>query len=199
MFIIILFCVFAYLLGSFPTAVYYAKVFHGIDIREHGSGNAGATNSMRVMGKKAGAIVLIIDVLKGFLVVYLFNLYHHNLEASFLIGVCAVLGHILSIFSGFKGGKGIATSLGVILAINPLGALISLVAFISTVFVSKFVSLGSIIGAFTFAIFLTITHSGSILVPCMAYALLALLMYTHRANIKKIINGTENKFPPPKS
>ncbi len=198
MFILIIFCFFAYLLGSLPTAIIYAKTFHGIDIREHGSGNAGATNSMRVMGKKAGIIVLIIDVLKGFLVVYFYYKFQNDLAEAFLVGICAVLGHIFSIFSGFKGGKGIATSLGVILAIFPIGALISICVFASTVFVSKYVSLGSLLAGVSFASILTYLHPNDLFLILISWLLVILLFFTHRSNIQKITNGTENKFPPKK-
>jgi len=104
------FLVFAYLVGSIPTAYWYGKVIHNIDIRKHGSGNSGATNSLRVLGKKAGITVLFIDVLKGFAIISLLNYLGWKKEDQLLIGLAAVVGHLLPIFANFKGGKGIATS-----------------------------------------------------------------------------------------
>jgi acyl phosphate:glycerol-3-phosphate acyltransferase len=194
MVITILLFILSYFLGSFPTAVWYAKLFHGIDIREHGSGNAGATNSLRVLGKKAGIVVLLFDVVKGYLPVYLFKTFSETPDLAFLVGIVAILGHVYSVFSGFKGGKGIATSLGVILAVQPVGALISVVAFVLTVAVSKYVSLGSLMAALVFNIYISFFIESPILIMVSGWFLLALLVYTHRTNIKKLIAGTENKI-----
>ena len=140
MFLKLAFLLLAYLIGSIPSAVWYAKYFHGIDIREHGSGNAGATNSLRVLGKKAGIIVLIFDLIKGLTPVLLSKYFGFLPEFSFIVGIVCVVGHIWSVFSQFKGGKGIATSLGVILAVSPLGAGISILVFIIVVVIFRYVS-----------------------------------------------------------
>lgn len=186
--------VLAYILGSIPTAAWYAKYFHNIDITKHGSGNSGATNSMRVLGKKAGIIVLIIDVLKGFLLVFLFNLYFEESFQAFLLGIVAILGHIFSIFLRFKGGKGIATSLGVILAVFPFGALISLAIFIFVVWITKYVSVASLSAALCFALLLSFQYPKDTPLLFLGWALFVLLSFTHRTNIKKLIAGEENKF-----
>ena len=186
--------VLAYILGSIPTAAWYAKYFHTIDITKHGSGNSGATNSMRVLGKKAGIIVLLIDVLKGFLPVFFFNLYFSETYQAFMLGIIIILGHIFSIFLSFKGGKGIATSLGVILAVFPIGALISLAVFIFVVWISKYVSLASLSAALSFALILSFQYPKDTALLFTGWTLFMLLIFTHRTNIKKIISGNENKF-----
>ena len=146
--------IFAYLLGSIPSAVWYSKIFHGIDIRQHGSGNAGATNSLRIFGKKAGIIVLIFDLLKGFLAVYLtqYILKSDNELIPLLMGILAVLGHIYPIFAQFRGGKGVATAIGVVVAVLPMAALGCIAVFLLTVYLTKYVSLGSILGALAFPV-----------------------------------------------
>jgi glycerol-3-phosphate acyltransferase PlsY len=189
----------AYFLGSIPTAVWYAKIFHKIDIREHGSGNPGATNSLRVLGKTAGITVLIFDIVKGYLVMYLASYYLDQNWQLFAIGITAVVGHIFPIFSQFRGGKGVATAFGVILFLNPFGALISAIVFFIVVFISRYVSLSSLLGAFAFAIFLTIKFTDQPLVYGMAFFLSFLLSFTHRENISRLLNGNENKFPPKKA
>jgi acyl phosphate:glycerol-3-phosphate acyltransferase len=185
----------AYLMGSIPTAVWYGRYVHGIDIKQHGSGNAGATNSLRVLGKKAGVIVLLIDVLKGFLVVYLFESIYQDSFMAFLVGIFAILGHIFPVFSNFKGGKGIATSLGVILAVFPLGAAVCIVVFILTVWLSKYVSLASLLASFVFCVLLTYQYF-EVNLPLVAvgWGLFLLLAYMHRTNITKLLLGTENKI-----
>jgi acyl phosphate:glycerol-3-phosphate acyltransferase len=189
-----LFFAFAYLLGAVPVAVGYAKYFHKIDITQHGSGNAGATNSLRVLGKKAGIIVLFLDILKGFLPVFIFGLFFEETYQAFWIGIAAILGHIFSVFTNFKGGKGIATSLGVILAIYPLGALVSLLVFVVVVYISRYVSLGSILAAICFASIQTYQNYQNLPLVITSWALVSLLVFTHRQNIQKLINGTENKI-----
>lgn len=192
------FTVLAYLVGSIPSAVWYAKLFHGIDIREHGSGNAGATNSLRILGKRAGITVLIIDTLKGFVPAFVAGYYVEEPYLRFLVGIASVIGHILPVFSGFRGGKGIATSLGVILAIYPLGALISVVVFALTVLLTKYVSLGSLLASLAFFIILMIKFPADLYLILVGLGLFLLLMFMHRANIKRLITGTENRFPPKK-
>ena len=184
----------AYLMGSIPTAFWYAKHFHGIDIRQHGSGNVGATNSLRVLGKKAGIIVLIFDLLKGLLPVLLSRYLGFSEEETFLLGIVSILGHIWSVFANFKGGKGIATSLGVILAVSPAGAGVSVLVFVAVVFFTKYVSLGSLLAGLTFVLFYLLFNSSQTLMSLIAFLLFLLLVYTHRENIKKLLKGTENKL-----
>lgn len=187
----------AYLLGSIPTAVLYGKFFHKVDVREFGSGNAGATNSLRVLGKKAGVAVLIIDMLKGFLAIFIAKQLLGNDESTLIIiGFAAVIGHLLPVFAGFRGGKGIATSFGVILALNPLGALICLLVFGVVLSISKYVSLASLLGSFSFIPFNYFRRPDEYFFHAMALALFLLLLFTHRQNVQRLINGNENKYPP---
>ncbi|WP_304238483.1 glycerol-3-phosphate 1-O-acyltransferase PlsY [Jiulongibacter sediminis] len=187
----------AYLLGSVPTAVLYGKFVHGVDIRDHGSGNAGATNSLRVLGKKAGFAVLIIDVLKGVLAVQIPRMFFSNEPETLIIfGFAAVIGHLLPVFAGFRGGKGIATSFGIILALQPLASLICLLVFVAVVYISKYVSLGSLTGSFSFLIYSFFALPELRFFQLMCFVLFLLLVYTHRQNIKRLLSGTENKYPP---
>lgn len=184
----------AFLIGSIPTAYWYAKYFHNIDIRKHGSGNVGATNSLRVIGKKAGIVVLLVDMLKGLLPVLAAKYLNFPAENVLLMGIFAVLGHLFSPFVGFKGGKGIATSLGVILAFSPLAALASIVLFAITLYIFRYVSLSSIIGVITFLIFLMVEGKSSQTVQLLALGLAVLLIISHRQNIKRLFKGTESKI-----
>jgi len=153
---IILLLILAYLIGSVPTAVWIGKRFYSIDVREHGSGNAGATNTFRVLGKKAGIPVLLIDIFKGFVAVNLVYLQSKfgvddvipltNLKLAF--GFASVIGHVFPIFAGFRGGKGIASLLGILLAIHPAGALCALGIFLLVLLTTKYVSLGSMMSLF---------------------------------------------------
>jgi glycerol-3-phosphate acyltransferase PlsY len=186
--------VFAYLMGSIPTAYWYAKYFHGIDIRQHGSGNVGATNSLRVLGKKAGIIVLIFDLLKGLLPVLIARSLGFSEEQTFLIGIVCILGHIWSVFANFKGGKGIATSLGVILAVSPAGAGISLAVFVAIVYFTKYVSLASMLAGLAFVFYYLVFNYEQTNMSLIAFGLFMLLVFTHRENIKRLVAGTESKI-----
>jgi glycerol-3-phosphate acyltransferase PlsY len=200
--ITIIVCVAAYMLGSIPTAVWVGKTFYGIDVREHGSGNAGATNTLRILGKKAGFGVLFIDFLKGFaaanLVIFLKHLQPQTdvyFQMQMLLGALAVIGHIYPVFAGFKGGKGIATLVGVVTAMDYRLALMCFITFFIIVFITRFISLGSIISAIlspVFAVWLYHLEQRSLLYFFIGVAVL--VVYTHRANIKRLLNGNENKF-----
>lgn len=192
----------AYLIGSIPTAVWVGRMFYDIDIREHGSGNAGATNTFRVLGKKAGIPVLIFDVLKGWLSVQIAILASHwilfsndqfiNLELA--LGVAALLGHIFPIYVGFKGGKGVATLLGLIIAIAPVAALYAVIIFIATLLITRYVSLSSMIGGFSFPILIIVvlqTTTISLVVFSMVIAIL--LLFTHQKNIERLLSREESK------
>lgn len=193
----------AYLLGSIPTAVWYGRAFFGLDIREQGSGNAGATNTFRIFGKKAGTIVLLIDVLKGWAATKLADvlLSYGVIESDnllifkILLGLVAVVGHLYPIFAQFKGGKGVATSLGMILAIQPQIAGVCMLVFLVVLIASKYVSLGSMISSITFPTlsFLGIFGEESILMTGFGVVLSLAIIIKHRANIKRIANGTESK------
>ena len=191
----------AYLLGSIPNAVWIGKMLYGIDVREHGSKNAGATNTIRVLGWKAGLPVFILDVLKGFLAVNLVHIYtlyvpgttdYVNLQL--ILGAFAVIGHIFPIFARFKGGKGVASLFGIILAIVPLPTLITLAIFIITLFITKYVSLSSIISGITFPfliMFVFKTSIPSLIIFSLIVAILLLL--THQKNIERLIRREESK------
>ncbi|WP_435353000.1 glycerol-3-phosphate 1-O-acyltransferase PlsY [Emticicia sp. SJ17W-69] len=191
--------IFAYLLGSIPSAVWYGKIFHGIDIRQHGSGNAGATNSLRIFGKKAGIIVLIFDFLKGFLAVFLTR---HFLKSDdelipLIMGVMVILGHIYPVFAQFRGGKGVATAIGVVVAVLPMAALVCVVVFLLTVFLTKYVSLGSLLGALAFPMQVSLKLWNDVTDPYyvgLAWLFFFILAYTHRENIQRLVKGTESKF-----
>ncbi|UTA68518.1 MULTISPECIES: glycerol-3-phosphate 1-O-acyltransferase PlsY [Emticicia] len=193
--------VLAYLLGSIPTAVWYGKIFHGVDVRQHGSGNAGATNSLRTFGRKAGIIVLLIDFLKGFLAVEAAHLLFPdaNKYLFLLMGISAVAGHLFPVFAQFRGGKGVATALGVIAASFPYTVIICLAVFLLIVFTTRYVSLGSILSALFFPIQIAFNVWGInpdkdpyyLAFGCVLFVVLA---FTHRHNIQRLMNGTENKF-----
>jgi len=190
----------AYIMGSVPSAVWIGKMFYGIDVREYGSGNAGATNTFRVLGKKAGIPVLIIDILKGFAAVELphftdlvpGSVQFVNLQLVF--GVAALFGHIFPIFAAFKGGKGIATLLGIVLAVHPCAALASIGVFLVVFLISHYVSLGSITAAVAFPILVIFVFKAqipSLVIFSLAIALLVLI--THQKNIERLIKREESK------
>ncbi len=194
--------VLAYLLGSIPSAVWIGKALHKIDVREHGSGNAGATNTFRVLGKKAGSIVLALDILKGFLAASLIHFLGNAVDPDsfryvnlqLLFGFLAVIGHLLPVFAGFKGGKGIATLFGMIIAIHYPSALLCLGLFLLVLFLTRYVSLGSILAAISFPVALVyIFHEKTPLFVAFAITAALLVVLTHRKNISKLVNGTENK------
>ncbi|MFI3321558.1 MAG: glycerol-3-phosphate 1-O-acyltransferase PlsY [Rikenellaceae bacterium] len=199
----ILLIICGYLLGSIPSAVWIGKRFYGIDVREHGSKNAGATNTLRVLGRRAAAPVFAIDILKGFVAVKLYHISTFSTDSNELfilqviLAAAAVLGHIFPVFAKFKGGKGVATIAGALLAIYTLPLLSSLGVFAIVFFISNYVSLGSITAAISFPLFLIFVFkynsTAAIIVGCFAAAL---LLFTHRKNIKRLINGTEGKVNP---
>lgn len=198
----------AYLVGSIPTAVMVGKAQMGIDIRDYGSGNSGATNTFRVLGKKAGIFVMIVDIFKGFAatsIPQLLFLIELNQPISIDItifqifyGIAAVVGHIFPVYAKFKGGKGVATLLGMIIAINPLASLACITIFLIVLFTSKYVSLGSMIAALAFPFLLFIPKfnhndpSNPILIA-FGFVLFSIVVITHQKNIKRLINGEENK------
>jgi len=196
----------AYLLGSVASAVWIGQIFYNTDIREYGSGNSGATNAFRVLGKKVGSAVMFFDILKGWLAVntgWLFQLIgiSHYLPGSvqfidlqLVLGVAALLGHIFPVYVGFRGGKGVATLLGIILAIHPSAALISLVIFILVLLITRYVSLSSMSAAlaFPFVIILIFeTTTPSLIIFSFLIAILVLI--THQKNIERLISKEENK------
>lgn len=191
--------IFAYLAGSIPTAVWYGKIFHGVDVRQHGSGNAGATNSLRTLGKKAGIIVLIVDFLKGFLAVKAASLFSAETDSilPLIMGLAVIAGHIFPIFAQFRGGKGVATAMGVLVATFPWAALGCMVVFMIIVFATKYVSLGSILGALAFPIQLTFNlwnDNADKYAIGFAWLVFIILAVMHRQNIQRLLKGTESKF-----
>ncbi|HJB78948.1 MAG TPA: glycerol-3-phosphate 1-O-acyltransferase PlsY [Candidatus Nosocomiicoccus stercorigallinarum] len=180
----------SYLIGSIPFALIIGKTFFDIDIRNHGSGNIGTTNTFRILGKKAGIIVLILDFLKGMIPVYIAMLVNTELPLI-LVGLCAALGHVYSIFLKFKGGKAVATGAGVILAVQPLIFLVLLTAFLITLYIFKYVSLGSIVGVTT--LFILSLFTDDLTFKIVSLLLLIIIIYKHLSNIKRIMNKTEPK------
>lgn len=162
------------------------------DIRTQGSGNAGATNIRRVMGNKFALIVFLVDALKGIIPTYL-GLLYGGLEVAYLCGILVVLGHVFPVFLQFKGGKGVATSFGAGLVLNPLIALLSIIAFVIVVWKSRYVSLGSIIGTCMFPLLIIISDNNyKIKILSVLFALI--VVFSHRSNIRKLIAGEENKL-----
>lgn len=192
----------AYLLGSIPSSVWIGKIFYGIDVREHGSGNAGTTNTIRILGYKAGIPVFIIDALKGWFAVFLTKIvfgYFPSIEMpeymSLIAAVAVVLGHIFPVFAGFRGGKGVATLLGVGFGLIPIPALIALGIFMVVLLCFGYVSLASITAAVTLP-FITyfFVMPDKLLLLLLTIAVAIFIPITHRQNIKRLLNGTENKF-----
>lgn len=193
----------AYLLGSIPTAVWISKWFYGMDIREHGSGNAGATNTFRVLGKKAGIPVLLFDILKGWaavmMAVFVTEAPVHSqdfVNIQIVLGVASVVGHIFPVFATFRGGKGIATLFGVVLAVHPYACLLSAAVFLLVFLASNYVSLGSISAGISFP-FILIFIYGSEIVPAMVIfsCLVAILiLITHQKNIERLLRREESKI-----
>ncbi|WP_291259244.1 glycerol-3-phosphate 1-O-acyltransferase PlsY [Fusobacterium sp.] len=195
---IILFIVLAYILGALPNGVWIGKHFKNIDIRNYGSKNSGATNAYRVLGARYGIMVLIADALKGFLPPFIASKYGIEGNYLLLIGMVAIVGHTLSFFLNFKGGKGVATSLGVFLFLVPNVTLTLLIIFIVVVAITRYISLGSIIASIMLPI-LTYFYpikNGIDRVPLVIMTALigGFVVYKHKSNIGRLLNGTENKF-----
>ncbi|HOK40417.1 MAG TPA: glycerol-3-phosphate 1-O-acyltransferase PlsY [bacterium] len=186
-----------YLIGSFPTAYIVGKLVKNIDIRNYGSGNVGATNVFRTLGKKYGIFVLIIDILKGFLpLLFIKNFSSFSKNDYFLIlcGCALVAGHIWTIFLSFKGGKGVATATGVFLALVPYAVLICFFIFVLVVFLTHYISAGSIIAAFLLPFFVLIFYSEKKIFLLLAILISVFVIYKHKSNIIRIIKKEEHKF-----
>ncbi|MDR3680248.1 MAG: glycerol-3-phosphate 1-O-acyltransferase PlsY [Flavipsychrobacter sp.] len=200
--VIAMLIVLAYLVGSLPTAVLVSKKVYGIDIREHGSGNAGATNTFRILGSKAGSFVMFVDMMKGFAAVQLscFSSLPWKSEQftnlQIVLGIAAVLGHIFPIWAEFRGGKGIATLFGMILSIQPLVAVSLVAVFVFMLFLTRYVSLSSICASITFPVLIFFIFNA----PELSYKLFAistalLVVLTHHKNISRLLTGNESKVP----
>jgi glycerol-3-phosphate acyltransferase PlsY len=193
----------AYLIGSIPTSVWVSKTIFNIDIRDYGSGNPGATNTFRVLGSKWGSIVMIVDVTKGAIATSLYFLIPYYLtnelaRTNFMIvlGLASVIGHIFPIWAGFRGGKGVATILGMALAIQPMVAIICLLVFLFTLFTTRFVSLSSCIAGVAFMVLiLFIFNEKETMYRLFAIIVALMVIITHQKNISRLLKGTENKVP----
>jgi acyl phosphate:glycerol-3-phosphate acyltransferase len=200
--LIVITFILAYLLGSVPTSVWVGKTFHGIDVREHGSGNAGATNVIRVLGWKTGIPVMIVDVAKGWFAAYLpvlFSLSEPNsgqvTSLQIFAGLAAIIGHVYPVFAGFRGGKGVGTTFGVLLALHPLLTLSCMGVFLIVLFATGYVSVSSMSGGLAFPIFLfTIFHTPSLVFKIFSVFVAVALILTHRKNIRRLLKGEESKF-----
>lgn len=214
MFLLSTIIILSYLIGSIPTSIIISKAAKGIDIREHGSGNAGGTNVMRVLGWKHGLLVILLDALKGVLAVIVVARLHYGsipfenatpfddfTLVQIIAGISAVIGHIWTVFAGFKGGKGIATALGMLLMIVTVDMLIAIGVFILVVTFSRYVSLGSLAGAIAVPLTLIVRENVfnadiqnySTVLPFLIFVSL-LVIFTHRKNVIRLLNGSESKI-----
>ena len=195
---IIISAIVAYLLGSINTSIIVSKLFAKSDIRSHGSGNAGATNTLRVLGKKAAALVVIGDGLKGVLAILFARYVAHALSEGsapeYIAALFVVLGHVFPVFFGFRGGKGIMTSIAVVFTLSPSIGAILVAIFVVLVLLFNYISLASVISALCFPILVLIMESGDILYMVCALIIAIIAVVKHHTNIARLIKGTENKF-----
>lgn len=192
---------FAYLLGSIPNAVWIGKFFFNTDVRNYGSKNSGSTNTLRVLGYKAGIPVLLLDILKGFLAVKMIYLTFYYIPATgeyinfqLLLGLAVIIGHIFPVFANFRGGKGVATLIGVILAIDPVSMLICIGMFMITLIITKYVSLSSMIAGLSFPVLVIVvfnTTTSSLVI--FSLIVFVLLLFTHQKNIERLARNEESK------
>ena len=190
----------AYILGSIPTAVWLGRLFFDLDVRDHGSGNAGATNTFRVLGKKVGIPVLLIDIFKGYAAVNLAFIVAQDYSTERLVnlqlalGLLAVLGHIFPVFAGFRGGKGIATLLGLVIGVHPQGALIAMGIFLVVFLTSRYVSLGSMVAAVSFPFIMVLVYH--VTIPSLlifSFFIAILVLVTHQKNIERLLRNEESR------
>ena len=190
----ILFSVAAYLLGAIPFGLLVAKS-RGVDIRTQGSGNIGATNVFRVLGKGWGIFTFVLDALKGFIPSFLFpRLLGLDADWGVLFGIVAILGHSFPVYLKFKGGKGVATSAGMLLGVAPMAVLVGFVCWVLCMVLSRIVSLSSIVAAIAVAVAVWVLDPMALVVNVALTILAALVIWLHRANIRRLLNGTENRF-----
>ena len=188
---ILLFIVLAYLIGSISPALLVGKVFYNTDIRTMGSGNLGTTNTFRCLGKKAGIIVFVLDISKGIIATMIPSLVLGRVEYLSIFGAFAMIGHVYPIFANFQGGKAVATGSGVFIFLYPTLSLILVAIFFSTLFLTGYVSLGSILICLTSIVYLLIFESG--IDKWVMIVMCVFVIYMHKTNIKRLLNGTENK------
>ncbi len=204
-------CVLAYLIGSIPSSVWVGKIYKGIDVRDYGSGNAGATNTFRVLGWKAGVIVVIMDFVKGFTVtVYISKLAiyfgglpeyfmgEHEVVMSIIVGIIAVVGHTLPVWAQFRGGKGMLTAGGMLYGVEPISITITILMFILVISTTRYASLASIMASLVYPIILVVMkfflgYTINPLVLVIAFLLCGFLLFKHKTNITRLLNGTETK------
>ena len=185
----------AYLIGAFPTSYVVARLTRGIDLRQHGSGNLGATNAYRVLGWKAATPIFIVDIAKGFIPTFFFPALDGSAAFGWTLayGTAAIIGHVFSIYVRFRGGKGVATGAGVFLALAPVAVLVGLVIWGVLVYLTGFVSLASIVSAAALPVTVALTGARrEVLV--LAIALAAFVIFAHRANIRRLLRGEEHRF-----
>lgn len=190
---IIMLLVTAYLLGSIPSGVWIGKIFFHVDIRRHGSGNIGTTNTYRVLGPIAGTIVMALDISKGAVATLLPTFFHITMISPLVFGLMAILGHTFSVFDKFKGGKAVATSAGMLLAYKPAFFFLAAGIWILVILLTSMVSLASMIGFTLTTIAIFFTHD--VFLSILAAVLTVFIFYRHRANISRIKNGTESMVP----
>lgn len=186
----------AYLMGAFPTSYVVGRLARGIDLRDHGSGNLGATNAFRVLGWRAASPIFVVDIFKGFAPAFWFPLVDGSAAGplwALVYGTAAVIGHVFSVFVGFRGGKGVATGAGVFLALAPLAVLGGLLIWAVLVFGTGYVSLGSVAAAAALPLLVFLTGA-RLEVLALSAALASFVIYAHRANIRRLLRGEENRF-----
>jgi acyl phosphate:glycerol-3-phosphate acyltransferase len=185
----------SYLIGAFPTSYVVGRMTRGIDLRQHGSGNLGATNAFRVLGWRAATPIFMVDVAKGFLPVFFFPQIDGTASIAWTLayGAAAIIGHMFSVYVGFRGGKGVATGAGVFLALAPLAALGSLLVWTVLVFLTGYVSLASIVSAAALPLLIALAGApGAVL--ALSVALAAFVIHAHRANMRRLLRGEEHRF-----
>ncbi len=198
---LVLAMVLAYLTGAIPTSVWAGRIFFGIDVREHGSGNAGASNTMRVLGMKTGLPVLVFDIFKGWMAVEYARIFHlfpagteSFVNSGLILGVLAITGHIFPVFAGFRGGKGVATVFGVLFALQPLATLCAAGVFLIFLLGFRIFSVGSMVAGISFPLFIILVfHSDYAFLNIFSVVISVLLIVTHRKNIGRLLRGEENK------
>jgi acyl phosphate:glycerol-3-phosphate acyltransferase len=185
----------AYLVGAFPTSYVVARAARGIDLRQHGSGNLGATNAFRVLGWRAAMPIFVVDILKGFAPAFFFPQLDGNASPlwALLYGTAAIVGHVFSVYVGFKGGKGVATGAGVFLALAPIAVLGGLVVWLALVLLTGYVSLASVAAAAVLPVLVAVTGA-PVAVLILSLLLAAFVIYAHRANIGRLLRGEEHRF-----
>jgi len=186
----------SYLIGAIPTSYIIGKAFHGIDLREHGSGNLGATNAFRTLGAKSAIPVVVVDIGKGLLPVWLFpRIVDVGFGWTLAFGAAAIVGHMFSVWVRFKGGKGMATSAGVFLGLAPWAVLGSLIVWVALTFSTGYVSVGSLAAAVVTPVLVAFTpHEGGAALFWFSVALAAVVIWAHRANVGRLLRGQENRF-----